>query len=392
MKRPPVVLLVLTLALPIAVPVLAPACPVIANLWDWVRDAELIVLARVESIEIAAIPEEAGDAGPRARDTAVLRILETWKGEHLSEVRVQFDAASPWSHYREGEVVLAFLESGETRAANALRSMGDVDTELLLSYGIDPEEIREIQESAVRSREELRQFAEWATGRWLDLGPLSKEIDRPAESERDTLKELVELAIRLQKAGGDEQQAPREWLLAAAERRITRGESIDLLRFRTRGAPPFLVEQDGEEAEISEEEEEEEEEAALEPLTHDELARLAAGFVREPGLDDTDADMLKVLADHPDAEVDRVAASVIEAGLLERPIPEWVPPLVAEVLRRYGDDFSARIGRDDRDPRGRPIYTGEGDNTLPTIWEVARRDLGIPAVPPAHAPKQGEQP
>jgi len=74
-----------------------------------------------------------------------------------------------------------------------------------------------------------------------------------------------------------------------------------------------------------------------------------------------------------------------------RPIPDWVLKMVDVALRRYGDDFSARIGRDDRDPRGRPIHTGEGENTLPTIWEVARRELGIPAVAPAQVPAQARE-
>jgi len=156
----------------------------------------------------------------------------------------------------------------------------------------------------------------------------------------------------------------------------------------SRVVPNFPVEQNGEEAEAAEDDKDE---PALPPLTRDELARLAAGFVREPGLDYSDVMMLKLLADHPDVEVDRVAASVIEAGLLERPIPEWVPPLVAEALRRYGDDFAVRIGRDDRDSRGRPIYTGEGESTLPTIWEVARRELGIPSVIPAEAPQRATE-
>jgi hypothetical protein len=60
--------------------------------------------------------------------------------------------------------------------------------------------------------------------------------------------------------------------------------------------------------------------------------------------------------------------------------------MVEATLRRYGDNFANRIGRDDRDKDGRPIYTGWGENTLPTIWEVARRELGIPSVVPAETP------
>ncbi len=134
------------------------------------------------------------------------------------------------------------------------------------------------------------------------------------------------------------------------------------------------------------------EEPPAETLTEAELARLADAFAREPALDSSDLRMLKLLEGYADLEVDRAAASVVEAGLLERPIPAWVPAMVAATLRRYGDSFEARIGRDDVDSRGRPIYTGEGENTLPTIWEVARRELGIPQVAPAAAPERAGRP
>ncbi len=102
---------------------------------------------------------------------------------------------------------------------------------------------------------------------------------------------------------------------------------------------------------------------------------------------------MKLLEGLPDLEVDRAAAAVVEAGLLVRPIPAWVTAMVA--ASRCGGTATAsqdRIGRDDVDPRGRPIYTGEGENTLPTIWEVARRDLGIPEVAPAAAPERSGRP
>jgi hypothetical protein len=51
-------------------------------------------------------------------------------------------------------------------------------------------------------------------------------------------------------------------------------------------------------------------------------------------------------------------------------------------------DFGARIDQNVRDP----IYADE--DTLPTIWEVARSELGIPQVAPAEAPvrQEGEEP
>jgi len=96
--------------------------------------------------------------------------------------------------------------------------------------------------------------------------------------------------------------------------------------------------------------------------------------------------LLQLLQRDPGSEVDVAAAAVIEAGLRMKPIPSWATDMVEEALLRYGDDFSARIGRDDRDSSGRLVYMDGTDETLPTIWAVARRDLGIPAVPPAEAP------
>jgi hypothetical protein len=59
--------------------------------------------------------------------------------------------------------------------------------------------------------------------------------------------------------------------------------------------------------------------------------------------------------------------------------------MVVEELHRYGDDFSERIGRDDRDPSGRLIEDSPGGGTIPTIWAVAPPDPGIPEMPPAAA-------
>jgi hypothetical protein len=364
-------------------PTPAPACSLVPTLWGTVEESELIVLARVDSVELAPPSDEAsGRAFRFARDTAVLRVLETWKGSSRAEVRVQF-FSHPRSTFREGEVVLAFLVSGETRAAREAEAWAeDPDEAEWREAGIPPEEFREAMEMATRGREEARAFATWAPGRWFDAGPLSPEIGRPAESEREALRELVELAVRLQTAGEVGLAEHREWLVKAAALRITRSESVSSLLWMTKEPPPF-AEDDGE---MGAEEGEDDGEARPAPLTNEELARIAAGFVRQPEGGYPAVAMLQLLATYPDLEVDRTAAAFIEAGLILRPIPGWVTAMVEEALRRYGDDFSVRIGRDDVDSRGRPIYTGPGENTLGTIWAVARRELGIPEVLPAELP------
>jgi len=127
-------------------------------------------------------------------------------------------------------------------------------------------------------------------------------------------------------------------------------------------------------------------------LSGEQLARLAGAFLRAPAVDASDVAMLDLLARYPGAEVDLAAASVIEAALRMGRIPWWTTPMVAAALHRYGDDFSERIGRDDRDPSGRLIYSDGATETLPTIWAVARRDLGIPEVPPAEPPRRPPTP
>ena len=88
------------------------------TLWQLVAQADIVVLARVERIEIAERPVDGPIEGAWDRDIAVLRILETWKGDPRSEIRVSYCStmmcpAPP--RFEEGEVVLAFLETGETQ-------------------------------------------------------------------------------------------------------------------------------------------------------------------------------------------------------------------------------------------------------------------------------------
>ena len=123
MKKPSAVVVLLVIG-SVFLPPPTPACPIVPTSWGLVGEAELIVLARVESVEVAIPTDDFDDSGYLyLRDVAILRVLETWKGESRTEVRVQF-RSGPFAVLREGEVVLAFLESGETRARERAQRPG----------------------------------------------------------------------------------------------------------------------------------------------------------------------------------------------------------------------------------------------------------------------------
>ncbi len=363
-------------------PSASPACSFSPDLFELSARAEAIVLARIEAVDNSTpLPQGEWDenADHFEGNSVTLRIVETWKGPAMTEVRMQVYDASP---YRIGDVMLAFLKSGETRAAA---------TEDWLDEWVpdNPEELA----LRAKAREENRRFAAWSAGRWFSAGDAPLSIAFPREQDRAVIKDLLLAAARLQSSGMADPRDLRDWFVSAAEHRITRSEGLSRLQWELAPGAYLLVDADVEEAE-----EEPVEDASgtdvddpsadrQEPLTNEQLARLATGFVREPAVDASDATMLRLLADYPDLEVDRAAASLVEAGLRLRPIPAWVTEMVELTLARYGDVFADRIGRDDVDKEGRPIYTGEGQNTLPTIWEVARRELGIPSVAPAAAPE-----
>ena len=75
--------------------------------------------------------------GPWDRDIAVLRILETWKGEERSEIRVSYCStmmcpAPP--RFEEGEAVLAFLETGETQTVHWREERAEMAAEAPASH------------------------------------------------------------------------------------------------------------------------------------------------------------------------------------------------------------------------------------------------------------------
>ncbi len=407
MKTPATVVVVLLLVFAqIVFPVPSRACGIVMSIWSYIEGAEAIALVRIESLdahELGASASEPVWSVPRKRTVAELRVLERFKGDTPDTISVDLGEDYGSTHWEVGEVFVALLQRGAERAAQE-REFESYRYELYSSQlDENPDQVR-ARFGHPQSREDLERmrrdsdeaydaFEAWLANRWAMYHSL--RLDEYSEdTDIEAIAEVVRLAVELQADGSDD--ADRlDWHVTAAEHRATRSEGlIDLyylLDFRTEPMEVYVLEDDSEaeteELAIVEEEPASPEEAKPAPeLTRDQFRRLAEGFAREPAVDGSDLNMLRLLAGYPDIEVDRTAAAVIEAGLLMRPIPDWVLEMVDEALKRYGDDFAARIGRDDRDPRGRPIYTGEGENTLPTIWEVARRELGIPQVLPAVAP------
>jgi hypothetical protein len=356
MKKPPAVVVVLLVISQSFVPGSAVACGHV-SLWDDIAEADLIVVARVESIEENRSESDPTMGEPGTdRKKVTLRILETWKGSPETEVVVDF----PWDvpdGFDVDDIVIQFLERGESQAERTRQALTDMEA-YMAEVARDPEATGDIDDWTPDDQEEswqrLEQFANWSAGRWFPIS-VWPELRTGDEEVRKTARALIERAVLLQAAkAGEEDRA--EWSVTAVEHHSTRRYGLW--------------------------------ELTAERLTDDQLRRLAAAFVREPAVDETDFYFLKLFAGYSSFDVDRAAAAVIEAGFLIEPIPWWVTVMVDEALKRYGDSFADRIGRDDRDSRGRLIYTGKGENTLPTIWEVARRQLGIPWVLPAEAPKR----
>ena len=384
------------------------ACGVVMSIWSYIEGAEAVALVRIESLDAYELGASASSSEtvwplPRKRTVAELRVLERFKGDLPTTISVDLGEDYGSTHWKVGEVFVALLQKGAERAAQEREfdfyryelysSQLDENPDQVRARFDRPQSREDLEKMRRDSEEAYDAFEGWMANRWSMY--YSLRLDEYSEdADIEAIAEVVGLAVELQADGSNDAER-LDWHVSAAEHRATRAEGlIDLyylLDFRTEPIEVYVMEYDSETeteelAIVQEESASPEEENPAPELTRDQFRRLAEGFAREPAVDGSDLNMLRLLAGYPDLEVDRTAAAVIEAGLLLRPIPEWVLEMVDEALKRYGDDFAARIGRDDVDPHGRPIYTGEGENTLPTIWEVARRDLGIPQVLPAVAP------
>jgi hypothetical protein len=353
MKKPPAVAVVLlAIASQIALPARSAACPMFLSLWDVIDQADWIALVRVTRIEVEPNPGNPASGVSEEHEVAVLEALDVWKGPSEMEVRVDLEPNAP-APYVEGDLVVVFLERGESRAKRLREANGPTSREELLELGVEEDDVAQILEASAEEEETSLRFESWAPGRWLHV---SERALPESDADVAALRELVKTAARLQASAPVSFEARLDWLVSVVERRAFRDEAL-----------PWLLAEES-------------------SLTDEQLARLAAAFLAAPSVDASDIGMLNLLARYRGVEVDMAAASVIEAALGMSPIPGWATPMVDAALRRYGDDFSERIGRDDRDPAGRLVYMEGTRDTLPTFWAVARRELGIPEMPPAERP------
>jgi len=353
MKKPPAIAVVLlVIASLIALPARSAACPMFLSLWDVIDQADWIALVRVARIEVEPDPGNPAAGVSEEHEVAVLEALGVWKGPSEIEARVDLEPGAP-APYAEGDLVVVFLERGESRAKRLRDANAPTSREELLELGVEEEDVAQILETSAEEQETSLRFESWAQGRWLHV---SERALPESDADLAALREIVRTAARLQAAVPVSFEDRLDWLVSVVERRAFRDEALY-----------SLLPQES-------------------SLTEEQLARLAGAFLGAPSVDASDIDMLNLLARYEGAEVDMAAASVVEAALGMSPIPGWATSMVDAALRRYGDDFSERIGRDDRDPAGRLVYMEGTRDTLPTIWAVARRDLGIPEMPPAERP------
>ncbi len=398
MKKPSAVVGLLLVAAQILLPAPSPGCGIAVSIWGSIENAEVVALVLIESLEVEELT--AGSrwdswSFPRKRLAARLRVLETWKGNPPGSIEVDLgeDYESGRTPWKVGGVLVAFLERGTENASARRKSQAHI-YEILATMIDEQQEVMEADPGSPQTRVELDAFRrdsetaydlydKWMAQRWSLADVLVRDDE---DQDRDAWAKLIRFAVKLQTDGSDVAES-LDWHVTAAERRATRYQGLLELSYMVlpqRVDPPEIyVSEDGTDEATPGESPWSAEEEPPAQLTLEQLRRLAEGFAREQSADHSDITMLRLLASYPDVEVDRAAAASIEAGLLLRPIPEWVTPMMEEALKRYGDRFADRIGRDDRDPRGRPIYSGPGENTLGTIWAIARRDLGIPEVPPA---------
>jgi hypothetical protein len=317
--------------------------------WQVVMQAELIMVARVVNVGVDLTIDPSTSPPYSDEQFAILEVLDVWKGDPGGEVRVDFELSAP-AEFTPGEVVLAFLERGESKAQ---RWRADAQQQAEAEEAISREYFPELEPSAGHphlshdTEDGIRRFETWAAGRWVEI--LSEEIFGDENDEVDSLREVVLEAVRLQALGAVDEVSEQEWLVSVAERPSTRAVSLNKLDADT--------------------------------LTQDQLARLASSFVRQPAIDGTDLDMLVLLSEYTDPDVDRTAVAVVEAGLRMDPIPWWMVPMVAETLLRFGSDFGEIYQRISPDPTAH----------LAENWEFSRRARGIPHIAPAEA-RDGSRP
>jgi hypothetical protein len=341
------------------------------TLWEKIQTAELIAFVRVAKLERgpdhlagAALVGSEGDTGGFDPDVAVLKIVETWKGPYLAEVRLNYSGNLYAGSRRVavGDEVLVFLESGEAQvrrmheaeqsaddAAAAGSKAGDEAT--------PPEDSLAARDYLRQWQNFLRQWEESRTGRWY-LPDYGSGILDARRADMNPLRDLVDEAVRLQAGGPVPEEAQRAWFVKAAELRATRASAVEHLHVL---------------AQHQESDESDESDATKSRLSEEELQTIADGFVRDPSMDWSVPALLDLLSGYEDDAFDRAVISVIEAGVEAPQIPAWVPEAIRRLIARSGwRDWDTAVWEQHR-----------ADGTLREIWPTVAKELGLPSVPPA---------
>jgi hypothetical protein len=311
-----------------------PIAPV--TLWQLTEQAELVVLARVVAVES---PQQDHDERDFESDIARLQVLEVWKGSTGGDVAVSFARglicpAPP--RYVPGETVLAFLESGATRAASLRK---DVKAEV---------------------RQDLT--AKW-TNRWFTVA-LSYGTLYPEADDLPFLHDLVDDALALQGRSPVPEGEKRAWHVRAATRRVTRWQGLYALDRETDKAHSFYGRA---------------KRTRTNP-TPDERREVMRGFILEPSDDHTLAMTLSFVGSQPEPEFDRVVLGQVERLLAEPKVPYWLGDAMARLAERFG----SRNGR--RELGLKDDWEAPNTAALQVAWQRTRDRYGIPLVPAAPAP------
>jgi hypothetical protein len=322
-------------------PAIALAYPIPpVTLWELAEQADLIVVARVATVEEAHQEE----AEPFDRDVARLQVLEVWKGSAGADVSVTFTRglicpAPP--RYVPGETVLAFLESGPTRLAS-------------LGTHVPADEARQLA-------------ARWAD-HWFTVG-LSYGTLYPGAEDRPFLRDLVEDALVLQSRSPVPESEWRAWHVRAASQRATRWQGLYAL---DRSPDEVLASYDRKDRRRT-------------VPTADERRDVMRGFIVEPSDDHTLAMTVAFAGRQPEAEFDRAVLGQVERLLAEQDIPYWLTDALTRMAERHG----SRNGR--RDLGLKDDWQEPNARSLRVAWARTRDRYGIPEVPPAPAPPSGTE-
>lgn len=318
--------LVLTLALASAPARAFPIQP--QPLWKLVEKSDLVVVAEVLEVRRIPVRNAAGEGGG-ATAVAVLRILETWKGNENGTLEVPYlaDLLCPAPPvYREGEDVLAFLEW--TRVGPGQEGWSTVG----LSWG-----------TLYLDRAELADY-----------------------------REMVRRAVAVQTRKPMPDAVQVDWLAEAASRPATRWHGLYPLVPES-DEVHYAYDRGGENVALG---------RFLEPAH---LERIARGFVASPPVDVTLPMALAVLAGYRSREVDEAAVSALEGLFGQRALPYWTLDALRGALRRFeGDQAEQRLARLESTYHDSGFRIDEDEARA--VWATARRELGLPKVKPAKAP------